>query len=62
MTIKTTKSRETSTVKRPLKDSSINKNKDPPSYWGKFEEERCVTKQKRLRGRLISVVLKVLLP
>ena len=51
MTIKTTKSRETSTVKRPLKVSSINKNKYPASYWGKFEEGRCVMKQKRLRGR-----------
>ena len=27
MTIKTTTSRETSTIKRPLKDPSINKNK-----------------------------------
>ena len=54
MTIKTTKSRETSTVKRPLKDPSINKNKYPPSYWGKFEEGRCVTRQKQLRGRQLT--------
>ena len=47
MTIKTTKSRETSTIKRPLKDSSINN-------WGKFEEGCCVTRQKQLRGRQLT--------
>ena len=54
MTIKTTKSRETSTIKRPLKDSSINKNKYPPSCGGKFEEGRCVTRKKQLRGRKLT--------